>query len=107
MPRFIYHFPSMPNKNLQENTAFILIGLVRDFLVSIFQSLVLFIRNILGKDPKPLKENAFLDSMNFFFHIGPKSFWRAPSGLKIGRSIGTFLHYIFEKQKAFREKKSK
>ena len=43
--------------------------------------------------------------MNFFFHIGPKSFWKAPTGLKIGRSIGTFLHYVFEKERSFREKK--
>jgi len=58
-----------------------------------------------GKDQKPLKENTFLDIMNFFFHIGPKSFWKAPSGIKIGRSVGTFLHYIFEKKQVFIEKK--
>lgn len=97
----------MPNKNLKENTVFILLNLVKSFFISLFESIILFAKNILGKDPKPLKENAFLDSMNFFFHIGPKSFWKGPSGIKIGRSISTFLHYIFKKDRAFTERKGK
>lgn len=95
----------MREKRLRENVFFILIRLIKDFFVSLMQSLGLFARNLVGKDQKALKENAFLDMMNFFFHIGPKSFWKAPSGIKIGRSIGTFLHYIFEKEKTFAEKK--
>lgn len=81
--------------------------LVKDFFVSLVQSLYLFIRNLTGKDQKALKENAFFDMMNFFFHTGPKSFWKAPSGIKIGRSISTFLHYIFEKERVFAERKGK
>ncbi|MFA6090177.1 MAG: hypothetical protein WC774_00160 [Candidatus Gracilibacteria bacterium] len=95
----------MGKKKLQENTFFILITLIRDFFVSLAQSLSLFIRNLIGKEQKPLQENKFLDIMNFFFHIGPKSFWHAPSGIKIGRSIGTFLHYIFKKEQYFSPKK--
>jgi hypothetical protein len=97
----------MEKKQLKENTFFILISLVKDFLTSLIQSLSLFVRNLLRKEQKPLKENKFLDIMNFFFQIGPKSFWKAPSGIKIGRSIGTFLHYIFKKEKAFTEQKRK
>lgn len=95
----------MEEKKLRNNTFFILMGLIKDFFVSTAQSLWLFVRSLLGKDEKPLKENAFFDMMNFFFHIGPKSFWKAPSGIKIGRSIGTFLHYVFTKEKSFTEKK--
>lgn len=95
----------MLKKTLQENTFFILVRLIKDFFVSLIQSMNLFIRNLTGKDQKILKENAFLDVLNFFFHIGPKSFWKAPSGIKIGRSIGTFLHYIFAKRTTFAEKK--
>ncbi|OIP54954.1 hypothetical protein AUK10_00265 [Candidatus Gracilibacteria bacterium CG2_30_37_12] len=95
----------MRKKRLQENTFFILLNLIKYFLVSLGQSFGLFIRNLVGKEAKPLQENRFLDMMNFFFHIGPKSFWKAPSGVKIGRSIGTFLHYIFKKEQYFSPKK--
>ncbi|MDD5377019.1 MAG: hypothetical protein PHH16_02770 [Candidatus Gracilibacteria bacterium] len=97
----------MGKKTLKENVFFILIRLLKDFFVSLIQSLRLFIGNLAGSDQRALKENAFLDAMNFFFHTGPKSFWKAPSGIKIGRSIGTFLHYIFKKDQAFLEKKNK
>lgn len=95
----------MHKKGLKENTFFILIVLIKDFFLSLAQSVELFVRNLIGKDQKTLKENAFLDTLNFFFHIGPKSFWKAPSGIKIGRSIGTFLHYVFKKEKSFTEKR--
>lgn len=95
----------MKNKSLKENSVYILIVLIRDFLTSLFSSLILFIKVIIGHKAPPLRENRFLDSMNFVFHIGPKSFWRAPSGMKIGRSIATFLHYIFRKDESFVEKK--
>ncbi|MDD5197956.1 MAG: hypothetical protein PHN60_03810 [Candidatus Gracilibacteria bacterium] len=95
----------MREKKLEKNTIFILMNLIKDFFISLIQSLSLLTKSLAGKSEKALKENAFLDIMNFFFHIGPKSFWKAPSGLKIGRSIGTFLHYIFEKEKTFTEKK--
>jgi hypothetical protein len=97
----------MHKKSLKENTFFILLVLVKDFFLSVFESLGLFAKNLFEDSPKPLKENSFLDTMNFFFHIGPKSFWKAPSGIKIGRSLGTFLHYILKKNEAFLEKKSK
>ncbi|EKD44601.1 MAG: hypothetical protein ACD_71C00082G0002 [uncultured bacterium (gcode 4)] len=97
----------MWEKKLNKNTVFILLSLAKDFFISLIQSVGLFVKNLAGKDQKILKENTFLDTMNFFFHIGPKSFWKAPSGIKIGRSIGTFLHYIFEKEKTFTEKRKK
>ena len=92
-------------KKLTDNTFFILLNIGKDFFISLLQSFSLFMRHLFGKSPGPLKENTFLDIMNFFFHIGPKSFWKAPSGIKIGRSIGTFLHYIFNKDQVFTERK--
>ncbi len=94
-------------KNLKENTFFILLDIIKSFFLSLFQSLSLFVKSLLGKNEKPLKENPFLDMINFFFHIGPKSFWKAPSGIKIGRSVSTFLHYVFKKEQVFLEKKNK
>lgn len=97
----------MQKKQLKENTFFIFILLIKDFFISLVQSLGLFVQNLVEREQKPLKENKFLDSVNFFFQIGPKSFWKAPSGIKIGRSISTFLHYIFKKEEMFIEKRKK
>jgi len=95
----------MKKRSLKENSVAILFILIRDFFVSLFLSFVLFIKVIIGRKAPPLRENRFLDSMNFIFHIGPKSFWRTPSGVKIGRSVATLLHYIFKKDEVFVEKK--
>lgn len=81
--------------------------ILKDFFVSLVQSLGLFMRSLFHREQKVLRENSFLDMANFFFHIGPKSFWKAPSGIKIGRSVGTFLHYVFKKEEVFIEKKRK
>lgn len=94
-------------KSLKENTFFIFLLLIKNFFVSLVESFQLFAKSIVWKEPGTMKENTFLDTMNFFFHIGPKSFWKAPSWIKIGRSIGTFLHYIFKKEQVFLEKKGK
>lgn len=90
---------------LEKNTLYILLSLVGTFFVSIWASIVLFFRTLVGKKADPIRENPFLDAMNFGLHIGPKSFWKAPSGLKIGRSLSTFIHYIFFKDDVFKEKK--
>ncbi|MDD2916887.1 MAG: hypothetical protein PHH70_03530 [Candidatus Gracilibacteria bacterium] len=95
----------MSKKQLRENTFFIILILIKEFISSLIESVILFTKNIFGYKPDILRDNKFLDVMNFFFHIGPRSFWKAPSGIKIGRSIGTFLHYIFKKEKVFTEKK--
>lgn len=97
----------MWKKQLRENTFFILIVLVKEFTLSIIQSITLFVKSLLGRKSGMLRENKFLDVMNFFFQIGPKSFWKAPSWIKIGRSVSTFLHYIFKKERVFSEKKNK
>lgn len=95
----------MKKRSLKENSIAILFVLVRDFFVSLLLSFVLFIKVILGRKTPPLRENRFLDSLNFILHIGPKAFWKAPSGVKIGRSLATLLHYMFKKEEVFAEKK--
>lgn len=94
----------MKKTSLQENLVYVFLCLIRDFFTSLIASIALFVRSLLGKKAPPLKENVFLDSMNFFLHIGPKSFWKAPSGIKIGRSASTFLHYVFRKKESFQER---
>lgn len=69
----------MQKKGLKENTFFILIGLVKDFFLSLAQSVTLFFGALTLKKQKTLKENTFLDATNFFFQIGPKAFWKTPS----------------------------
>jgi len=93
----------MKKTDLQKNSVYIFLVLVWDFFVSIASSAKLFVRSLLGKKAENLPENSFLDSLNFILQIGPRSFWRRPSGIKIGRSLSTLLHYVFAREKAFRE----
>lgn len=69
----------MSKKQLKENSFFIVLVLVKELIVSLYQSVVLFVKNLLGYKTEALTENKFFDVMNFFFHIGPRSFWKAPS----------------------------
>ncbi len=93
------------NNDLYKNKVFILFTLIFWFLSWIFFSIILLIKNLIWKKAYPLKENKFLDVINFIFHIWPKNFWKNPTGIKIGRSIATFLYYVFEKEDNFKEKK--
>lgn len=69
----------MPSKKLRENSLFIVFSIIGGCIDSLGKSVMLIGKNILGKHTGPLKENTFLDMMNFSLHIGPKSFWKAPS----------------------------
>ncbi len=93
------------HNNLSKNKIYILFKLILWFLSWIFFSIILLIKNLIWKKTQPLKENKFLDVINFLFHIWPKKFWQNPTWLKIGRSIATFLCYVFEKEDNFKEKK--
>ncbi|EKE26092.1 MAG: hypothetical protein ACD_4C00441G0010 [uncultured bacterium (gcode 4)] len=95
----------MNKKDIKRNKVFILFSLVYNFIATAVQSLILFIKFIFRKQPRPIKENKFLDVLNFIFHIWPKNFWKKPTWIKIWRSIGTFIHYIFYKEDSFKEKK--
>jgi len=91
---------------MKKNKIILIFELVFNFFKSLFLSISLLIRNISwNKKLKPIPENKFLDAMNFLFQIWPKSFWKKPSWIKIGRSLATFLNYIFNKELNFKEKK--
>jgi hypothetical protein len=69
---------------MKQNKIIIIFELIIQFFKSIYDSIVLFTRHSAGnKKAAPLKENAFLDVMNFVLHTGPKGFWKKPSGIKI------------------------
>ncbi|MBP8016402.1 hypothetical protein KAZ01_00195 [Candidatus Gracilibacteria bacterium] len=96
----------MEQNNFKNNKIIILFSLIFGFITAIIDSIILFIKQLFGKQTNLLKENKFLDSLNFIFNIGPKSFWQNPTGLKIGRSIATLIYYIFDKDDSFKEKKN-
>ena len=78
--------------------------LIWGFFSTFFQSIGLFFSHLFGKRTQPIPENKFLDTLNFIANIGPKSFWKQPTGIKIGRSIATLIHYVFYKETHFHEK---
>ncbi|MDD2515594.1 MAG: hypothetical protein PHF46_01990 [Candidatus Gracilibacteria bacterium] len=89
------------------NKVMIFFDLVISFFKSIFGSVSLFFSVLIGKNREVLKENKFMDTFNFLFNIGPRGFWKKPSGIKIGRSLSTFIYYIFYKDEYFKEVKKK
>lgn len=93
------------NKTEENNKIIIIFFIVINFFKSIFLSILLFFKHLFGFKTTPLQENKFLDILNFLFHIWPKSFWKKPTWLKIGRSPATFINYIFYKKTNFKEKK--
>ena len=88
---------------MQNNKVLILLDLMVSFFISIISSTTLIFQAFLNKKTKPKKENKFFDGFNFLFNIWPKSFWKKPTALKMGRSISTFIHYIFYKDENFKK----
>ncbi|EKE28379.1 MAG: hypothetical protein ACD_3C00067G0013 [uncultured bacterium (gcode 4)] len=89
---------------MKQNKIIIIFELAINFLRSLWESVFLFFRHLSGsKKTSPLNENRFLDVLNFVLHTGPKGFWKKPTWIKIGRSIATFLHYIFNKEEKFKQ----
>ncbi|HRI35871.1 MAG TPA: hypothetical protein PK765_02105 [bacterium] len=87
----------------RENTVIILFSLGLQFVLSVFQSLKLLMLAAIGRDPGPIPPNHLLESMNFALRTGPAKFWRRPTAIKMGRSIATFIRYVFYREKSFRE----
>lgn len=89
----------------QTNVILTFLILVISFLKSLFQSVGLFFRSLVTGKPLPvIPENPFLDVCNFILQAGPRSFWKRPTGIKIGRSIATLIAYIFDKDATFQKK---
>ena len=55
------------------------------------------------KSIHPLTPNRFLELLHFILVSGPKKFWKKPTALGIGRSISTFLHFVFERDQKFQK----
>jgi hypothetical protein len=88
----------------RKNTLVTLAALVAGFFVTAGRSFSGLSRALMGKPVQPLRENSFLDALNFTLHTGPRGFWRKPSGLRAGRALSTFVHYVFFKDASFRRK---
>jgi prepilin-type N-terminal cleavage/methylation domain-containing protein len=90
----------------RKNVFFILFGLITGFTLSFFGSIRLFFVSLFSSNARPLRENEFLKVMDFTLNAGPRSFWRFPTAIKIGRSIATFLSFVFDRNRAFTIKKT-
>ncbi len=88
----------------RNNTLLTAAALAAGFFAAAWFSAAAFARSLSGRPVPPLRENRFLDAANFVLHTGPRGFWRNPSGLRAGRSLSTFLHYVFFKDASFRRK---
>lgn len=53
--------------------------------------------------PRKMEPNHLLSSLHFLVHQFPKSFWKHPTGIGMGRSVGTLILYFFGKRKYFSE----
>ena len=91
-------------KKNQKNSIIVMGILMGGLITSFWQSIVALFRVISGKDPKKLPKNTFIDVFDFLARMGPKSFWKKPTGIRAGRSLSTFIHYIFFKDDSFRKK---
>lgn len=89
---------------MEKNKIITLIDLVFNFIKSIIDSVRILINSLIWKK-RILKDNIFLDVINFIFQTWPKMFWKKPTAIKIWRSISTLINYIFYKEEFFREVK--
>lgn len=71
------------------------------FVLTIFQTVRVFVRSLLFGEQKPVPENRLLDMINFALNTGPRGFWRKPTGINAGRSLGAFVRYVFYKESSF------
>ena len=93
---------------LEINAFYQFFRLIRGSLVSLFSSVrILFFHAIRKKSISPIRQNHFLESLHFILFDWPKSFWKFPTAIAMGRSIATFLSYLFEKGKRFEKKGGK
>jgi len=89
---------------MRRNKIIILLEIIYSFFISLFESIIMFLKHLfLRKKDHLLKENKFIDIINFVFNTWPKAFWKKPTWIKIWRSLATLLHYIFHKEERFKE----
>ena len=88
----------------EDNLWFHIYHLVTGFFCSLWDTIVQIFTSLFWKNNRVHSSpNHFLASLHFLVHEFPKNFWKHPTGLGIGRSIGTFFLYFFGKNKYFNE----
>jgi uncharacterized membrane protein SpoIIM required for sporulation len=86
----------MSTRKPQDNLWFHVYQLVVGFFASLRDTLVMLYESAFQqKKQKKMEPNHFLSSIHFFIHEFPKTFWKYPTGIGIGRSIGTIMLYFF------------
>gem|GEM_PF-1319251 len=78
-----------------QNRFFDLLFFIASFFACLYRSIV-----TLFTHKKPcIKCASFYDSIDYLSRIWPRSFWKKPTGLKIGMFFGAFISYIFYRKK--------
>lgn len=98
----------MSRQPLEENAFFSLLRLSYGFIEAIVCGFWLFLKVLFRRETShPLRKSHFLESLHYFAHDWPKSFWKFPTGIGIGRSVGAFASFLFKKNASFEEAKKK
>jgi prepilin-type N-terminal cleavage/methylation domain-containing protein len=88
----------------EDNLWFHVYRLCAGFVSSLANALVMVFDSAFRKEKrKKMPSNHFLSSLHFLLHEFPKSFWKFPTGIGIGRSVGTVLLYFFGNRRYFTE----
>jgi prepilin-type N-terminal cleavage/methylation domain-containing protein len=66
--------------------------------------LMIFDRIRRKKSSRRIETNHLLSSLHFLAYQFPKSFWKKPTGIGMGRGVGTILLYFLGKRVFFLEK---
>lgn len=91
---------------MRNNRAYVLLSTLWALVESAFSSASLLLRSVFsGKRPSPIAANRFFEAVHFALVSGPKRYWSKPTGIAAGRSVGTFLHFVLEKDLRFKERK--
>jgi prepilin-type N-terminal cleavage/methylation domain-containing protein len=69
----------------------------------VIESARLLFSAALRSDARPIRPNRLLEILHFMAYTGPKKFWRKPTAIKMGRSLATFIRYVFYRETSFRE----
>lgn len=93
----------MSTRKPQDNLWFHLYQLGSGFLASLRDTGMMVFATATGKPRRSVHPNHFLSSLHFLIQQFPKSFWKHPTGIGMGRSIGTLLMYFLGKRRYFSE----
>ncbi len=97
-------YPRVFTLPMRNNRAYVLFATVWALVRSAFSSSALLVRSAFSsRNGSPLPSNRFFEVLHFLFVSGPRHYWRRPTAIAAGRSVGTLLHFLLERDARFSE----